>query len=175
MRVVAGTAKGRRLHAPAGRDTRPTSDRVREAVFSTLDSMGVVRDARVVDLFAGTGALGIEALSRGAGHATFVDDASAAIRTITANLEATGLAARAAVHRADAVRWLASNAVRFDVALADPPYAFDDWRTLAGALDTGVLVAESDRDPDLGPGWRVLRAKRYGTTVVVIACPLPTH
>lgn len=174
MRVVAGTARGRRLQAPPGRDTRPTSDRVREAIFAALESLEAVRDAAVVDLFAGTGALGIEALSRGARHATFVDDDAGAIRTITANLESTGLAARATVHRADAVRWLSTKAATFDLALADPPYAFADWKGLAAAVDAGLLVAESDREADLGAGWRVLRAKRYGTTVVVIACPLPT-
>lgn len=147
---------------------------MREAVFSSLASMDAVRDAVVVDLFAGTGALGIEALSRGARHATFVDDAPGAIRAIEANLRATGLAAVAAVHRADAVRWLAATTSTFDLAFADPPYAFDDWRTLANRLDSGILVAESDREPDLGDGWQVLRAKRYGTTVVVVACPRPT-
>lgn len=177
MRVVAGTARGRRLTAPPGRDVRPTSDRVREAVFSSLESMDAIHDATVVDLFAGTGALGIEALSRGARHATFVDDSPLAVRTIEANLDATGLAgAHATVVRADVVRWVttAASGGAFDVAFADPPYAFDGWRALATALDAGALVAESNREPDLGDGWEVLRTKRYGTTVVVIACPRPT-
>ena len=174
MRVVAGTARGRRLSAPPGRDVRPTSDRVREAIFSSLGSMGAVHDATVVDLFAGTGALGIEALSRGARHVTFVDDSAAAIRTIEDNLAATELAGeRATVVRSDVLRWLAS-APDVDVVFADPPYAFDDWRTLAGSVHAHLLVVESDREPDLGHEWEVLRAKRYGTTVVVTACPRPT-
>src|SRR5438105_4298652 len=93
MRVVAGTARGIRLVAPPGRDTRPTSDRVREATFNALGSLGAIEDARVVDLFAGTGALGIEALSRGAAHATFVERERAAIDTIERNLAAARLAA----------------------------------------------------------------------------------
>lgn len=174
MRVVSGTARGRRLQSPAGRDIRPTSDRVREAMFSSLASMDVIRDARLLDLFAGTGALGIEALSRGAATATFVDSSPAAIETIAANLAATGLSDRGVVVRADVLRWLTDATASFDLAFADPPYAFDDWRAIANHLQADILVAESDREPDLGDGWEVLRAKRYGTTVVVIACPRPT-
>jgi 16S rRNA (guanine966-N2)-methyltransferase len=174
MRVVAGTARGRRLHAPPGRDVRPTSDRVREAMFSSLESIGAIHDATVVDLFAGTGALGIEALSRGARHVTFVDDAAAAIRTIEDNLAATDLGgAHATVVRSDVLRWV-TDAPAVDVVFADPPYAFDDWRTLARTVNAPLLVVESDREPDLGHGWQVLRAKRYGTTVVVTACRRPT-
>src|ERR687889_1762341 len=102
MRVIAGTYGGRRLQAPPGTDTRPTSDRVREALFSILGER--VEGARVLDLFAGSGALGIEALSRGAAEATFVDKAPAAIRAVRANLEAVG--ADADVRRSDARRFL---------------------------------------------------------------------
>jgi 16S rRNA (guanine966-N2)-methyltransferase len=174
MRVVSGTARGRRLQSPTGRDIRPTSDRVREAVFSSLESMDVIREARLVDLFAGTGALGIEALSRGAAAATFVDSSPAAIATITANLAATGLSEHGVVVRADVLRWLTDATASFDLAFADPPYGFGDWRAIANHLQADILVAESDREPDLGDAWEVLRAKRYGTTVVVIACPRPT-
>ena len=103
MRVVAGTAGGRKLQAPPGRDIRPTSDRVREAVFSSLDSMGAVGGASVVDLFCGSGSLGIEALSRGAASATFVDNDPAAIATVRANLAATGLDGRGGAGRRSAV------------------------------------------------------------------------
>src|SRR3954447_9655647 len=104
MRVIAGTYGGRRLRAPAGTDTRPTSDRVREALFSVLGER--VEGARVLDLFAGSGALGIEALSRGAAGATFVDSAPAALKAVRANLAALG--AEAEVRRQDALRWLGS-------------------------------------------------------------------
>lgn len=168
MRVVAGEAKGRRLVAPPGRATRPTSDRVREAIFSALDSIDAVRGAAVLDLFAGTGAMGIEALSRGASRATFVDSDGDAIGTIRTNLAATGFAERADVVRADVVRWLAGGG-RFDLVLADPPYAFDDWTALLARVDAAIVVAESDRELDVPAGWEVLRQKRYGTTVVTIA------
>src|SRR5436853_535402 len=126
MRVVAGTARGRPLRAPRGDAIRPTSDRVREAIFNSLTSLGAIEGATVADLFAGTGALGIEALSRGAGHVTFVDQDREAIATIDANLAATGLAgAPASVVRADVARWIAT-AAPVDLALLDPPYATGD-------------------------------------------------
>jgi 16S rRNA (guanine966-N2)-methyltransferase len=154
--------------APEGRDTRPTGDRVRQAVFNSLDSLGVVRNAAVVDLFAGSGALGIEALSRGAAHATFVEAGRSALAAIDANLAATGLAAQATVVPGDVLAFLARGAGPFDVALADPPYAFgdDDWARLLDRLDAYVVVVESDRAVDLGARWHAVRARRYGSTMV---------
>ena len=167
MRVVAGTAGGRRLQAPAGRDTRPTSDRVREATFNALHSLGVVDGASVLDLFAGSGAMGVEALSRGADRVTFVDHDPRAIATIRLNLDRTGLAAAATVVRADASDYLAG-APRFDLAILDPPYATTDeeWAGLLSKLDAAMAVLESDRSIDPGPDWRIAREGRYGDTVV---------
>lgn len=167
MRVVGGSARGRRLHAPKGHDVRPTGDRTRESIFNVLMSLGGVEDSTVVDLFAGTGALGIEALSRGAAHATFVDRD---VDLLRANLDAVELADRATVVKADVLRWLES-APAFDVAFADPPYAFDDWAALLSRLRAGLVVIESDRVIDPGVAWRVLRAKQYGSTVVLVAQP----
>ena len=168
MRVVAGTAKGRRLVSPPGTDTRPTSDRVREAIFNALGSLDVVEGCRVLDLFAGSGALGIEALSRGAIEAVFVDSSPQAIEAVNANLASAGLATSAVVIRADAYRY---DDGPFDLALLDPPYATtdDQWHALLGHLDAGVVVVESDREIDLGARWELLRSKRYGSTVVLIA------
>jgi 16S rRNA (guanine966-N2)-methyltransferase len=167
--VVAGVARGRPLVAPVGRDTRPTSDRVREAVFNALHSLGAVEDAVVLDLFAGTGALGIEALSRGAAHATFVDSDRDAVAAIRVNLTSTGLADRATLQRRDVLSFLVTGRERYDLALCDPPYAYDDWQRLLDTLRARTVVIESDRTIDVGSSWQVAREKRYGTTVVVIA------
>ncbi|MBW3548020.1 MAG: 16S rRNA (guanine(966)-N(2))-methyltransferase RsmD [Actinobacteria bacterium] len=170
MRVVAGTARGRRLVSPRGRTVRPTSDRVREATFNALSSLGALEDASVLDLFAGSGALGIEALSRGAAAVTFVDHDPAAVATVRANLAATGLATAATVVRSDASRFLAAGPGRFDLALLDPPYDFDDpsWSGLLDLVDAGLAVLESDREIDPGGRWEPVRVKRYGATVVTL-------
>lgn len=171
MRVVAGTAKGRRLQAPEGRGVRPTGDRVREAVFDMLGSLDVVETRSFADLYAGTGALGIEALSRGAATAVFVDDDPAALEILRTNLVITGLYARATVVKADVADWL-DGAPPVDVALVDPPYAFDGWADLMSRLPAGLAVLESDREVDVGPGWEVRKAKHYGGTVVMLAHPV---
>jgi 16S rRNA (guanine966-N2)-methyltransferase len=169
MRVVAGEARGRPLVAPPGRSTRPTADRVREATFNALHSIDAVVDAVVLDLFAGSGALGIEALSRGARHATFVDNDAAAVEAVRLNLAATGLGDRATVVRGAAERQEPLEPV--DLALLDPPYAFTDgdWDELLSRLRAAVAVVESDREIVPPPPWEVLRTKRYGGTVVTIA------
>ncbi len=169
MRVVAGSARGVRLDAPPGRSTRPTSDRVREATFNALGSLGLIEGAAVLDLFAGSGAMGIEALSRGASRATLVDDDRTAVEVIRTNLERTKLDGAGTVVRADAVRFAAERAGGFDLAVLDPPYAFDDWEGLLAVLPTPVAVIESDRAIEPGPRWAVVRSRRYGTTVVTIS------
>jgi len=172
--VVAGSAGGRMLRAPEGTTTRPTSDRVREAMFNALWSLDAVDGAAVADLYAGSGALGIEALSRGAETVTFVESSRTARSVIEDNLRTTGLAERATVVPGDAIAHLEATTARFDLILADPPYAYDGWPALAEAAlarltPAGLLVAESDQEPDLGGGAAVLRSKRYGGTVVVFA------
>jgi 16S rRNA (guanine966-N2)-methyltransferase len=171
VRVVAGIARGRRLVAPKGEATRPTSDFVREAIFNTLGSQPDLElpGATVLDLFAGTGALGIEALSRGAAHATFVDHDRQAVAAIRTNVEACRFSAHPTVRQADATRLGDLPAV--DLAFADPPYAFADeaWLDLLTRVDASFLVVESDREVPLGGGWGVLKSKRYGTTVVTLA------
>ncbi len=170
---MAGTAGGRRLTAPAGSSTRPTTDRVREAVFNALGSMDVVQGAVVLDGFAGSGALGIEALSRGAASCTFVERDRSARVVVEANLAATGLDAGARVIGGDVHDHLARTSERFDLVLLDPPHAEADWERLlalvaARLAPDGVVVAESD-GPAVGPDdptWMVGREKRYGGTVV---------
>ena len=182
MRVVAGTAGGRRLTAPAGSSTRPTTDRVREAVFNALGSIGAIDDAVVLDGFAGSGALGIEALSRGAATCTFVERDRSARVVVEGNLTATGLDDRARVIGGDVHEHLALTRERFDLVLLDPPHAAADWERLLGLVagrlaPDGVVVAESDRavvGPD-DPAWLVAREKRYGGTVVQMLSPSPTE
>jgi 16S rRNA (guanine966-N2)-methyltransferase len=173
MRVIAGEFGGRELVTPRGRATRPTSDRVREALFSIL---GDVSGARVLDLFAGSGALAIEALSRGAGEATLVDAASAPIQAIRRNLDALGIEAETV--RQPALRWLQaarSHARQYDLVFLDPPYrqASTLGRELTSAL-TPILagdarvVAESDRRSPLGLELELLDERRYGDTLIQI-------
>jgi 16S rRNA (guanine966-N2)-methyltransferase len=177
MRVIAGRWGGRRLQAPPGEATRPTSDRVREALFSVLGDR--VDGARVLDLFAGSGALGIEALSRGAAHATFVDSAPAAIRSLTANLSALG--ADAEVRRADARRFLgaaSANGRHYDLVFLDPPYRLAGrlGGELAAALPAvlapgAVVVTESDRRAPLELELEPIDERRYGDTLIRIHGP----
>src|SRR6059058_4730550 len=119
MRIIAGSRKGARIFAPKGRETRPTGDRVREAAFNLIGP-GFVEGAKVLDLFAGSGAMGLEALSRGAAHVTFVEQDEAAVRELRARL-AEWQAGDARVVRADALRYLAGEARPFDLVFLDPP------------------------------------------------------
>ena len=168
MRVIAGQARGRVLKAPAGSAIRPTADRVRQALFNALGSQVDLVGIRALDLFAGTGALGIEALSRGAAEVVFVDDDPAARRLIQENLRLTGFTDRGRIQGGDgtsAARGLGG----FDVAFCDPPYRFEGWSALLDAIDAPLVVIESDREIDPGTGWRLVRSKRYGSTVVHFA------
>lgn len=173
MRVIAGTFRGARLVAPRGSATRPTSDRVREALFSVL---GSVEGDRVLDLFAGSGALAVEALSRGAASATLVDVSAVAIAAVWRNLEALGL--QAEVRREDALAFLrgAREAGRdYDLVFLDPPYrlagrlAAELPAALAPVLAPGArVVSESDRRAPLELGLGEFDERRYGDTLIRI-------
>jgi 16S rRNA (guanine(966)-N(2))-methyltransferase RsmD len=173
MRVIAGTHRGRELTAPKGRATRPTSDRVREALFSIL---GDITDLRVLDLFAGSGALGIEALSRGAQKATLVDSGHAAVAAIRRNLDTLGLEAEVVSQPAARFLQAASRDGRqYDLVFLDPPYrhASTLGRELSSALmpilaGEARVVAESDRRSPLGLELRLLDERRYGDTLIQI-------
>lgn len=172
MRVVAGTHRGRRLHRPPAHDTRPTADRVREALFSML---GDVTGARVLDLFAGSGALGIEALSRGAERAVFVESSRPAADAIGRNLSELGL--EAPVHRRDALSYLRSAAggSTFGLVFLDPPY--DCAPSLRAPLaelvpsvlaDQAVIVTESHKRNPLELPFPVFRERTYRDTRIVV-------
>jgi 16S rRNA (guanine966-N2)-methyltransferase len=170
VRVVAGEFRGRRLAAPRGSRTRPTADRVREALFSML---GDVSGARVLDLYAGSGALGIEALSRGAKGAVFVERDTRAAAVIERNLASLGLSER--VVRQDALGFLARAEGTFDLVFCDPPY--DSASRLAGPLaerlpaltpDGARIVTESDKRTPLELPFPLLTERTYGDTRIAI-------
>jgi 16S rRNA (guanine966-N2)-methyltransferase len=170
MRVVAGSAGGRALRAPSGGRTRPTADRVREAIFSMLSSMDALEGATVLDLFTGSGALGIEAVSRGATSAILVDNDDRALEAVRVNLSVLGLdARRVTVVRDDALRYLV-RAPRVDLVLADPPYDFVGWEMLLKLLEqgSGLVVAETAGPWELPDGWETVKQRKYGGTVVTI-------
>ena len=162
MRVVAGELRGRRLAAPAGGSTRPTTDKVREAVFNALASLDAIVGADVADLYAGSGALGIEALSRGAARCTFVERDRSAVVAIDENIATLGLGDRSRVIVADAMT--VAPRIEADLAFADPPYGFADWPRLLGAIRAELVVAEGADAVAAPPGWEQGRVKRYGRT-----------
>ena len=170
MRVIAGEFKGRRLHTARGTSTRPTADRVREALFSML---GDVSGARVADLYAGSGALGIEALSRGAESAVFVERDPRALAALRRNLDVVG--ATAEVRRQDVLRFLASPEGTFDLVFCDPPY--DDAPRVAAALSEALpamlepnarIVTESDKRHPLLLSLPLVVERAYGDTRIAI-------
>ena len=176
MRVIAGEAKGTRL-APVPAGTRPASDRAREGLFSSLGP--TVEGALVLDLFAGTGAMGIEALSRGAAAATFVDAAPEAIRTIKENLRRSGLGGRATVRRSIARRAIRGTPGPFELVLLDPPYRLPgpELDALLGEIAGQRVVSPGGRVVLTRPGggytpvipvnWSLERRLSYGDTVVL--------
>jgi 16S rRNA (guanine966-N2)-methyltransferase len=165
MRIVAGEHRGARIFAPKGTDTRPTSDRVREAAFNLI---GPVEGAGVLDLFAGSGAMGLEALSRGAASVTFVESDRDACRAIDRNIEKLRVSGARVVQR-DVLQALATDRDTYDLVLCDPPYGFADHdrlaRYLAGALaPDGVLVYETAaREEPQIQGLRVRTSRTYGS------------
>lgn len=177
MRIIAGTARGRPLAAPRGRDTRPTLDRVRESLFNILRNR--LADARVLDLFAGSGALGLEALSRGAAFAAFVDQAPAAQAAIVRNVQTLGFEDVARLYRCDwraALPRLRREPEPFDLIFLDPPYCFSEAEALLAALregpwlrEDGLVVYEHDKAlPPAFVTWRVADARTYGDTQLTL-------
>lgn len=193
MRVVAGDLRGRKIEGPQGDNTRPTTDKVREAVFNALNSLDVVDNCRVVDLFAGSGALGIEALSRGAKHCVFVENDRRAIAVLKENLDALGIADKSLVvvldvssqsSRSRLVELLADA----DLVLADPPYGYTKWPELFASITEAsshatngagshhvapkdvLVVAETENRATLHEnppeGWKLTRERTYGRTRV---------
>jgi 16S rRNA (guanine966-N2)-methyltransferase len=172
MRVISGEFGGRKLIAPEGLDTRPTTDKVRQAVFNALASMGVVEDSVVCDLYAGSGSLGIEALSRGAVSCVFVERDRSALAALRDNIKELSIDDRCKVVASDVLAY-APGITGVDIAFVDPPYSFAQWPQILKALRAGIVVAESDREVPAEPGWQTVKAKRYGRTVITILEQLP--
>ena len=176
MRVITGTAKGRQLKTPKGLSTRPTADRVKEGIFSIIQFE--VEGRRVLDLFAGSGQLGIEALSRGAARAVFVDQGAEPIALIKENLQKTGLSDRATVVRSDYQSYLSGAREQFDIVFLDPPYAENFLEIAIKSISEidilrqgGIIICEKPAEKDLGDDFSgLIRQKeyRYGKTSVVL-------
>ena len=186
MRIAGGEWKGRSLKVPAGDAVRPTQDRVRGALFSMLQFE--LQGAAVLDLFAGSGAVGLEALSRGASRATFVELAPRHAACLQANIAMVGAEARCTVVKADVYAWLATAAGGFDVAYAGPPYELGAEKgyarvlALLAARDVvkagGLFIAEMKgrQSPDASPLWDLVRDRVYGQTRLAVyrrKLPLP--
>lgn len=178
-RIIAGQFKGRHLRTPAGDGTRPTSDRVRESLFASLVSeFGGLDDLRVLDLFAGSGAIGLEAISRGAAHADLVESDAKAVRVVQGNIAELGVTAAARVHRTSAQRFVSTApAEPYDLVVLDPPYAMPtaEVADLVAVLartewlvpDGLVVVERSTRDPFVWPpGLVPIRERSYGETTL---------
>ncbi len=170
MRIIAGQARGRRLRSPRGMATRPMMDRAREALFSSLGEL--IRAGRVLDLYAGSGSLGLEALSRGAASAVFVEQGRPALEALRENIGMVGLGGRIVAE--DVVRYLKSTGDQFDLVFVDPPYALDlasvsEILTLiAGRIPVGGTVVlhrpDGEAEPDAPAGLSRVDTRRYGGT-----------
>ena len=176
MRVISGTAKGVQLKTPDGMATRPTADRVKEALFSILQFD--IPGTRVLDLFGGTGQLGIEALSRGAAHATFVDERADACKIIRENLKRTNLTEKSSVYTVDYARFLRNCREKFQIIILDPPYAevfLENSLKLITEIDIlqsgGIIVTERPFGKELNltfPGYERSKDYKYGKTLLTL-------
>lgn len=174
MRIITGTAKGKRLVTPEGRDVRPTPERVKEGLFSALQFD--IEGRRVLDLFAGSGQLGLEALSRGAESCTFVDASDGSVKIIEKNLKITGFESNTRVIRSDYAAFAAASRETFDIVFLDPPYASGLLMPALKAVlplmsDYGMIVCE--HPPEIKPeqtvgGFSISRSYRYGKVLISV-------
>ena len=168
MRVISGSAKGRKLVVPSGEHVRPTKDRVKEAIFNSLHSYGLVENRSFLDLFSGTGSLGIEALSRGAKSVVFIDHHAEAIDCIILNVEKLNYGSTSKILKTDALSFLERDDY-FDVALLDPTYKYEHWGTLLKRVNAHSIVIESSEQVTLESDWEIIKSQKYGQTNLLIA------
>lgn len=174
MRIITGSARGVRLSAPGGREVRPTPERVKEGIFSALQFD--IEGRRVLDLFAGSGQLGLEALSRGAESAVFVDASDSSLEFVKKNIESTGLSAKARIVRSDYASFAASSRDVFDIVFLDPPYSAGLLQPAVKAVlplmsDHGMIVCEHPPEVKLDEsagGFKISRTYRYGKVLVTV-------
>lgn len=176
MRVISGNVRGLKLSSPTGIDTRPTLDRVKEAVFSML--LPHINDAVVLDLFAGSGALGIEALSRGAKKAVFVDNSNDAILCVQSNVSSAKMADTSEIRKSDAKTYLSTCSERFDIIFLDPPYAKGLYQSVLEIIcarnllsDDGIIVAEWDFEKGFTDelyDFEIYKMKKYGRVGITV-------
>lgn len=181
MRVITGSARGRRLKEPKGLEIRPTTDRVKEAIFSIIQFE--VEGRRVLDLFGGTGQMGIEALSRGAAQCVFVDMRRDAVQMMRENLEHTGLIDRAEIVQSDALAYLERSAGKFDVMFVDPPYGSEIVNKVLQAVaridkvsENGIIICENNSNydwPSVPKPYTLQKEYRYGNVQVAVYRRLP--
>lgn len=173
IRIISGEAKGRKIQVPQEAETRPTTDRVREAIFNSLYQLAeppIPQDCKVLDLFAGSGALGIEALSRGASSATFIDHDKDAIKTVHSNLSQLDFRQRAEIIRFDALEYLKTPDLTYDLVFLDPPFAFEAWSDLLKFMENyKILVIGSNREIEVSDEtWEVIKQDKYSSTYIKV-------
>lgn len=170
MRIIAGSARGRKIVAPDGQSTRPITDRAKEGIFNMLVSLGGVADTRVLDLYAGSGSFGLESLSRGAEHVTFVERGRPALVALRKNLQTLGFESRATVLGVSVEQALISLASSsFDLVFCDPPYADDPWTDLLERVPAPLLVGHASFEIPLATGWVERRRRTYGRAQILVA------
>lgn len=168
MRVIAGTARGRKIEAPEGRDTRPITDRAKEGIFNMLGPIIELDGANVLDLYAGSGSFGLECLSRGAGHVTFVDRSRLAAAVIQRNLATLGFTDRGTV-LTSSVEGVVATTAPVDIVFCDPPYADDVWAELLPRIPADIVVGHAEFEIPLTEGWIELKRRKYSRARIVIA------
>ena len=172
VKIIGGKWKRKNISFNDAEGLRPTLGKVRETLFNWLGQD--LYDKKCLDLFAGTGALGIEALSRGAKKATFVDKSSESLELIKENLKKSGFEKTSEIVKEDSLKWLQKSSKSLDLVLLDPPYSFKNWSKLLDAIlqkQPGIVVIESNREIDPGPNWHVDSIRQYGSSVVVVIDP----